>query len=118
MRLGVARHARVAARGAAARHYVAPVREMKFLLHEVHGFAPHYATLSARVTPCDAETLDAVVDASAALCEEVLAPLRAALAPDSRLHAVAVELSRARAAAGGAAFAAAPAADDDDDLYS
>ena len=77
MRLGVARHARVAARGAAARTYVAPVREMKFLLHEVHGFAPHYATLSARVTPCDAETLDAVVDASAALCEEVLAPLRA-----------------------------------------
>ena len=35
MLLGVARHARVAARGAAARTYVAPVREMKFLLHEV-----------------------------------------------------------------------------------
>ena len=38
------------------RTYLAPVREMKFLLHDVHEFSKHYEELNSE-TPCDRETI-------------------------------------------------------------
>lgn len=42
----------------AKRTYIAPVREMRFMLHEVHEFEKHYDTLETE-TPCDRETIGA-----------------------------------------------------------
>ena len=42
----------------AKRTYIAPVREMRFMLHEVHEFEKHYETLETE-TPCDRETIGA-----------------------------------------------------------
>ena len=56
------------------RGYHAPVREMAFLLHDVHQFTSHYETLS-HVELCDRETMEMVIDASQQLCEQELAPL-------------------------------------------
>ena len=70
-----------AARGALAaavssRAYHAPLREMNFLLYDVHNFEGHYKGLNEEVlTPCDRETVDMVVDATKTMCEDVLAPL-------------------------------------------
>jgi len=78
----VALHA--SGRALQSRAYHAPVREMKFLLNEVHDFPGHYAELSraqgevdetAPIQPCDRETLDMVVEATQQLCENELAPL-------------------------------------------
>jgi hypothetical protein len=73
------RLARVAPRAArlsaaAKRTYIAPVREMRFLIHEVHEFSKHYETLATE-TACDRETIDMVVDATKGLAENELAPL-------------------------------------------
>lgn len=42
----------------AKRTYIAPVREMRFMLHEVHEFEKHYDNLETE-TPCDRETIGA-----------------------------------------------------------
>lgn len=59
----------------AARAYHAPINEMNFAIHEVHDFAGHYTKLT-HATECDKDTIDMVVEASAQLCEQELAPLK------------------------------------------
>ena len=49
----------------AKRTYIAPVREMRFMLHEVHEFEKHYENLDTE-TPCDRETIGAPHRASRA----------------------------------------------------
>jgi alkylation response protein AidB-like acyl-CoA dehydrogenase len=51
------------------------MNELNFAIHEVHGFADHYKKLT-HATECDKETIDMVVEASAQLCEQELAPLK------------------------------------------
>jgi len=57
------------------RRYHAPVRDMRFMISNVHNFEGHYKTLQS-FEPCDKETVDMVIEASAAMCENELAPLR------------------------------------------
>jgi len=57
-----------------ARGYHAPVREMAFILNDVHDFPKHYTTLK-HGEACDKETMDMVIDATQQLCENELAPL-------------------------------------------
>ena len=59
---------------AAKRAYHAPVREMRFVLHEVHEFEKHYESLGSE-TPCDRDTIDMVIDATQQLAENELAPI-------------------------------------------
>ena len=59
---------------AARRAYHAPVREMRFVLHEVHQFEKHYESLGSE-TPCDRDTIDMVIDATQQLAENELAPI-------------------------------------------
>ncbi len=55
--------------------YRAPLRDMRFVLHELHGSAELADALGfEEATP---DTLDAVLDASARIAEEVLLPLNA-----------------------------------------
>ena len=74
MRLASA--ARRAASRVARRNYHAPVRDMRFLLHEVLKIEEHHATLTS-TAECDRATVDMVVDETAKLCSEVLDPLDA-----------------------------------------
>ena len=50
---------------------------MRFLLHDVHDITAHYEKLDSG-TPADRETVEMIVDATAALCTNELAPLNAA----------------------------------------
>ena len=59
---------------AAKRAYHAPVREMRFVLHEVHEFEKHYESLGSE-TPCDRDTIDMVIDVTQQLAENELAPI-------------------------------------------
>ena len=59
---------------AARRAYHAPVREMRFVLHEVHQFEKHYESLGSE-THCDRDTIDMVIDATQQLAENELAPI-------------------------------------------
>lgn len=54
--------------------YKAPLRDMKFLMHEVFDYDSHYATLPGgeEVTP---DIVDAVLDEMARFCEQEIAPL-------------------------------------------
>ncbi|MBP8295596.1 MAG: acyl-CoA dehydrogenase C-terminal domain-containing protein [Burkholderiales bacterium] len=54
--------------------YKAPLRDMRFLIDEVFDYRAHYAGLAngGEATP---ETIAAILEGAAALCEEVLAPL-------------------------------------------
>ncbi|NKF21507.1 acyl-CoA dehydrogenase C-terminal domain-containing protein [Solimonas marina] len=54
--------------------YKAPLRDMKFLLNEVFDYPAHYAGLS-NGKDADPETVSAILEECAKLCEEVLAPL-------------------------------------------
>jgi alkylation response protein AidB-like acyl-CoA dehydrogenase len=54
--------------------YKAPLRDMRFLLNEVLDYPAHYATLPSG-QDMDTETMDAILDGAAQLCEQVLAPL-------------------------------------------
>jgi alkylation response protein AidB-like acyl-CoA dehydrogenase len=54
--------------------YKAPLRDMRFLINEVFDFASHYRQLS-NGKDADPETVDAILQECAKLCEEVLAPL-------------------------------------------
>ena len=58
----------------ATRNYHVPAREMRFQIYEVHNFEEHYSKLE-NLTPPDQETIDMVVEATTALCENELAPL-------------------------------------------
>ena len=62
---------------ASRRAYHAPVRDMRFQLYSVHEFEKHYEALDSEVE-CDRDTMDMVIDESAKLCENELAPLTAA----------------------------------------
>lgn len=54
--------------------YKAPLRDMRFLMNEVLDYPAHYARLAngAEATP---EMVEAILEAAARWCEEVLAPL-------------------------------------------
>ena len=54
--------------------YKAPVRDMRFILHEVMGAEALFASMprTAEVTP---DLMDAILDSAATIAEEVLAPL-------------------------------------------
>ncbi len=54
--------------------YKAPLRDMRFLLNEVLDFPAHYATLPGG-NDADTETVNAILEGAAQLCEDVLAPL-------------------------------------------
>jgi alkylation response protein AidB-like acyl-CoA dehydrogenase len=54
--------------------YKAPLRDMRFLIKEVFDFPSHYQGL-ANGKDADADTVDAILDECAKLCEEVLSPL-------------------------------------------
>lgn len=54
--------------------FKAPLRDMRFLLNEVFDFPAHYAGLS-NGKDADKETVDAILEECAKLCEDVLAPL-------------------------------------------
>ena len=54
--------------------YKAPLRDMRFLLNEVLDFSKHYAALP-NGGEADAETVNAILEGAAQLCEDVLAPL-------------------------------------------
>ena len=75
-----------AVRLAGRRGYHAPVRDMRFLLYEVHDFEAHHASLtpaagevdeSAASQPCDREMVEMVIESTQVLCENELAPLLA-----------------------------------------
>ena len=55
-------------------NYKAPLRDMRFVMNEVMDYPQHYRQLGSgeEATP---ETVDAILDAAASYCEEVLAPL-------------------------------------------
>jgi hypothetical protein len=54
--------------------YKAPLRDMRFLISEVLDYPTHYQSLSngAEATP---ETVAAILEGAATICEEVFAPL-------------------------------------------
>ena len=54
--------------------YKAPLRDMRFLINEVFDFPGHYRGL-ANGKDADPETVDAILQECAKLCEDVLAPL-------------------------------------------
>ena len=54
--------------------YKAPLRDMRFLINEVFDFKTHYSQLS-NGKDADPDTVNAILDECAKLCEEVLAPL-------------------------------------------
>jgi len=54
--------------------YKAPLRDMRFLINEVFDYPKHYAGLS-NGKDADPDTVNAILDECAKLCEETLAPL-------------------------------------------
>jgi hypothetical protein len=54
--------------------YKAPLRDMRFLINDVFDFPAHYRTLS-NGKDADPETVEAILQECARLCEEVLSPL-------------------------------------------
>ena len=56
--------------------YRTPLRDMRFLLHEVHDFAAHYASLEG-VTEVTRDLLDGIVDEIGRFTEQELQPLNA-----------------------------------------
>jgi alkylation response protein AidB-like acyl-CoA dehydrogenase len=54
--------------------YKAPLRDMRFLINEVFDFPKHYAGLS-NGKDADPDTVNAILDECAKLCENTLAPL-------------------------------------------
>ena len=55
-------------------NYKAPLRDMRFVMNEVLDYPRHYRGL-ARGEAATPETVDAILEAAASYCEEVLAPL-------------------------------------------
>lgn len=55
-------------------NYQAPLRDMRFLMNEVLDFPGHYRQLGSG-EDASPETVDAILEAVAAYCEDVLAPL-------------------------------------------
>jgi len=54
--------------------YKAPLRDVRFLMNEMYDFQAHFATLSNGAL-ADADTVDMILEGTADLCENVLAPL-------------------------------------------
>ena len=54
--------------------YKAPLRDVRFLVNEMFDFQSHFATLSNGAN-ADADTVDMILEGTADLCENVLAPL-------------------------------------------
>src|SRR3569623_1941281 len=54
--------------------YKAPLRDMRFLINEVFDYPSHYASLS-NGKDADPDTVNAILEECAKLCEETLAPL-------------------------------------------
>ncbi len=54
--------------------YKAPLRDVRFLVNEMFDFQSHYATLSNGAN-ADVDTVDMILEGTADLCENVLAPL-------------------------------------------
>src|SRR5690349_19183812 len=55
--------------------YTAPLRDMRFLLHEVFDISAHYrATGHSETTP---DLVDAILEEGAKFCQNVIAPLNA-----------------------------------------
>ena len=75
-----ARAVRPITRAWTRRYTAPPLRDMRFLLFEVHGITKHYEALAANGDneTCDAETIDMIMDATASLCTNELAPINAA----------------------------------------
>ena len=74
------RHARHGVRrvalAAARRHYVAPVRETRFLMNEVYDFPSHYAKLTESGGPnAEPELVDMIIDEMAKFSEQTVYPL-------------------------------------------
>ena len=65
---------RLAVTRVSTRSYHTPMREMAFIINDVHDFPAHYQTLK-HGEPCDKETMDMVLEATQQLCENELAPL-------------------------------------------
>src|SRR5688572_21325424 len=68
------RHARQPARRPFMPQYKAPLRDIRFLFHDLLDFPGHYAKLpnGAEATP---DMVDSILEECAKLCENVLAPL-------------------------------------------
>ena len=66
-------------------HYKAPLRDMRFLMNEVLDYPAHYASLP-NGKDADPETVDAILEGAAQLCEEVLAPLNHSGDEDAAHH--------------------------------
>ena len=57
------------------RSYHGPAsRDIRFSFFDVHDMETHYASLQHKA-PCDRETVEMVLDATAALCQNELAPI-------------------------------------------
>ena len=56
--------------------YKAPLRDMRFLMNEVLDYPAHYQSLS-HAQDASPDLVEAVLDAAATYCEDVLAPLNA-----------------------------------------
>ena len=54
--------------------YKAPLRDIRFLMNEVLDFPAHYATLESG-KDADRDTVSAIIEECAKLCEDVLSPL-------------------------------------------
>jgi alkylation response protein AidB-like acyl-CoA dehydrogenase len=54
--------------------YKAPLRDVRFLINEMFDFQSHYATLSNGAL-ADPDTVDMILEGSADMCENILAPL-------------------------------------------
>ena len=54
--------------------YKAPLRDVRFLMNEMFDFQSHYATLSNGAL-ADPDTVDMILEGSADMCENILAPL-------------------------------------------
>ena len=58
------------------RNYTAPIRDMKFLINEVHDFQSHYANMkNTGGAYAEPDMLDSILDESAKFSSNVLAPL-------------------------------------------
>jgi hypothetical protein len=55
-------------------NYKAPLRDMRFVMNEVFDYPAHYRALGSG-EDASPEVVDAILEAAATYCEEVLAPL-------------------------------------------
>ena len=56
--------------------YRAPLRDMRFVMHELLDYPSHYAALP-QADDASPDVVDAILDEASRFCEQVLAPLNA-----------------------------------------